>query len=348
MMSSRAHRRRGALGRFTTIVVSLGLFVATAAVLWSAFNPMSGSSSAASNDPDLARISCTPDGVKVSTPIVRVSPDGIHVLVDGVGDVSDITISSDRGTVGAGFPPGETYPVATVIDAPPGKARITCGLSDQSASGEGAQIEFTNPDGVWHDEQLACISTGKPFGQRPVSWFYSDANPFPQVLPRVVPGVRETDQLSYGGYPSGEYGSNRFRIVRDGQVEAWFELDVYDQRSFIAAMTSCDDSGIGIPGQPQLGSPATPFEVPSLDRCDPYLSTCSSVYVSAAKYAAMRAEDADQYTYPELPWAACLTDQPEGCAPAPDKLVLELLLAPADAEAFISSHGCGEQDNPCN
>lgn len=346
-MNKRIQKRPTALGRLTTIVVSFGLFLVTVGFAW-AFRSAGGASSAGPDSTDLARISCTAEGAEVLTPVVNVQSDGVHMLIDGVGEVSGITVSSDHGSIGTGFPPGETYPVATVLVVQPGKAQIACVLTDEPANeSQGAQIEFTAPAGYWHDEQLACIDTGASWNERPVSWFYTDPNILQQALPRVVPGILATDQVSYGNYPNGEYGPNRYRITRDGQVEAWFQLFVYDQRSFITSMTSCDDSGIGVPGQPKLGTAATPFELPEFDRCDPYEATCSSVYVTAAEYSATRGEDASKYALPERPWDACLKDQPNGCPPDPDKLVLEILLAPPDAEAFVAGHGCGELDSPC-
>jgi hypothetical protein len=41
---------------------------------------------------------------------------------------------------------------------------------------------------------------------------------------------------------------------------------------------------------------------------------------------------------------ACLDTQPEGCPPDPDDVILQILLAPSDAELFVSEHGCGSSE----
>jgi len=329
--------------RLTTILVAFGLFGATVAGLWGAFGRGGATSSATL--PDLARIRCGPDGVRVETPRVQVHSDGIHLLVDGIGEPQGLTISGEFGSVGTGFAPGEQYPLAAVIAAPTGKARIACGLPD--ATGPDAAIEFVDPVGLWHDERLACIRKGTPWHQRAVSWFYTDSNELPRVLPRIIPGVLDSDELSYGNYPSGEYGSNRYRLIREGDVIATFTLHIYDERSFIFDLTSCDDSGVGGPDSSTVGNAATPFDLPPTERCDPYGSTCTSVFVSAATYASARHQDGASYVRPQIPWDACLPDQPQGCLPDPDDYILELLMSPAGAQQFIASHGCGTRDDPC-
>jgi hypothetical protein len=209
----------------------------------------------------------------------------------------------------------------------------------------GVAFEVVDPEGLWHDDRLACIESGA-FDQRDSFPFYADVNPLPEAIARAVPGVRATDAISYSGYPlpPWEQASEGYRIVRDGQVVAGIEVVSYDDRRFAYGVWSCDTSRIGMPDEPSAGQLATPFELPGLPRCDPYASSCSTVYLTAARYAASRGEDPDRYTPPEVPWDACLDTQPQGCPPDPDDIVLQILLAPPDAELFVSEHGCGSSE----
>lgn len=118
----------------------------------------------------------------------------------------------------------------------------------------------------------------------------------------------------------------------------------YDDRTFAYGVYSCDDSRIGMPGEPTSGQLATPFELPDLPHCDPYASSCTTVYLTATRYADIRGEEPDRYSVPEMPWAACLDTQPEGCRPIPANVVLRVLLAPPDADLFLSAHGCGSSE----
>lgn len=339
---SRTPRRTAS--KVAIIVVAFALFGAGAAALWVGFG--SGRITAAASLPDLARISCGSEGVIVDTPKVRVHSDGIHVLVDGVGEASGITITGDFGSVGTGFPPSESYPAAAVIAVPPGRARIACGSSDPFS--RAAPIEFVDPGGLWHDERLACVLDGTPWSQRPVAWFYAGVNLLPDVLPRVISGVLATDELSYGNYPTGEYVPDRYRLVRNAEVVATFTLQFYDERAFIFDLFSCDDSQIGVRDRAGLATPATPFELHNWDRCNPYEVTCTPVFVTAAAYAVAREENPERYVHPDRPWDACTSDQPQGCMAHPDDYTLELLMSPADAQRFILSNGCGTRDDPCS
>ena len=132
-------------------------------------------------------------------------------------------------------------------------------------------------------------------------------------------------------------------MVRDGRVVGSTEIVTYDDRRF-ASVYSCDDSGIGVPGEPTAGQLATPFALPGIPRCDPYATECSIAYLTATRYADIRGEDPGRYTPPQMPWAACLDTQPEGCRPNPDDVVLQILLAPPDAELFMSEQGCGSSE----
>jgi hypothetical protein len=330
--------------KVATIFVAFALFGLAITGLWLAFG--NAGTAADASLPDLARIECGADGVNVETPRVRVNSDGIHLLVSGVGDVSGVTITGDFGSVGTGFQPGERYPVAAVIAAPPGRVRIACGSSDTNSKDE--PIEFVDPNGVWHDERLTCVDEGTPWHQRPVAWFYSDVNQLSKVLPRVIPGLLAADELSYGNYPSGEFGSDRYRLVRGADVVATFTLHHYDERAFILDLVSCDDSGIGARDRSTVGTPATPFELPTWHRCDPYEVTCASVFATASAYAAARGELPKSYVHPESPWDACTPEQPQGCTEDPDKYALELHMSPVDAQKFVASNGCGTREDPCS
>lgn len=295
---------------------------------------------------DVARIVCRGGTTVVETPIVRAQRDGIHLLVES--DVQGLAFSVNDGGWELGWGPAQgdsMYPFQTTQWLPPGVAEVQCGTMKAT---DGDTFEVIDPDELWHDVNLACIESGD-FDERGSFPFYVDVNPMPEAIARAIPGVRPTDVIDYYGYPQPpwEQASESYRIVRDGNVVGSTEISSYGDRTF-ASVYSCDDSGIGITGEPMARQLATPFALPDLPRCDPYMADCSIVYLTATRYAAMRAEDPERYAVPEAPWAACLDTQPEGCPRDPDDIVLQILLAPRDAETFVSEHGCGASETtPC-
>jgi hypothetical protein len=288
---------------------------------------------------DVARIVCRGDTTTVETPIVRAQADGVHLLVDSDDPDVSFSVRDDEGRTDRwGRTPGTDEPFAVLLA--PGQIRVACGTSMNVM--DGVAFEVTDPRGLWHDARLSCLASGD-FDARGSFPFYADVNPLPEAIARAVSGVRATDAISYAGYPrsSGDPEPSSYRIVRAGQVVGSMDIVSYDVRTYAYALYSCDSSGIGMPGEPTAGQLATPFDMPGLSRCDPYLTDCSIVYLTATRYADIRDEDPDRYALPEMPEAACLASQPEGCPPNPDDVVLQILLDPADALRLIWEEGCG-------
>jgi hypothetical protein len=332
---------RSRRGRPFLIAASLAPFIAALSFLW--FGTTEGASASGEDAPTVARIVCRGGTTTIETPVVRAQADGVHLLVDADVQELKFSVDDDRGTRGWELTPDTTYPFATTEWIAPGRVRVQCGTS--AGVTNGAAFEVIDPEGLWHDGRLACIESGD-FDQRGSFPFYTDVNPLPEAIARAVPGVLATDAISYYGYPlpPQEQASESYRIVRDGQVVGSIEIASYDDRTFAYGVWSCDASRIGMPGEPTSGQLATPFELPGLPHCDPYASSCTTVYLTATRYAAIRGEDPDRYTLSELPWMACLETQPEGCPPDPDDVVLQILLAPPDAELFVSRQGCGSSE----
>ncbi len=296
------------------IAASLAPFIAAMSFLW--FGTAEGAPAAGGDAASVARIECRGGTTTIETPVVRTQADGVHLLVDADVQELKFSVDDDRGTRGWELTPNTTYPFATTEWIAPGQARVQCGTS--AGVTDGAAFEVVDPEGLWHETRLACEAAGN-FDQRASSWFYADVNPLPEALARAIPGVRASDVIDYYGYPGPpeQPYPPSYRIVRDGQVVGIMEVVSYDDRRFADAVFSCDDSRIGMPGEPTSGQLATPFELPGLPRCDPYAPSCTTVYLTATRYADIRGEEPDRYRVPEMPWAACLDTQPEGCLPEP-------------------------------
>jgi hypothetical protein len=288
---------------------------------------------------DVARVTCL-GKTDVLTPVVRAHPDGVDLLVETDDDGAKLAIATaGGGTLGVEFARGAQSPHAVHFRLAPGEVHVQCGSSAEVRNG--VALEVVDPEGYWHEERLACARDLEERGWFPA--YHPIVNPFPEAIARAVPGILPSDEISYAGYPStrGLGGSPRIRVVRDGEVVASFDLVTYGQRRFVLSLYSCDDSRIGVPGEPTTGQLATPFELPGTNRCDPYVARCSTVYVTAASYAEARGEPAHRYTPAPMPWAACLGDQPEGCPTDPASTTLQVLLEPNDAASFVLEEGCG-------
>ena len=333
---------RGAVARRRRVIVAVGFLLAGAMLAGSL--AVLGGGSMTPRPSNVAAIRCTTTGTKVDTPVVRVQPDGLHVHVDGSGNATGLTVDIGGYRIAQGPEPARSYPVDLVLPVSVGEGRIVCGYR-QTADGPASKpIEVVDPSGLWHDPALDC---GVPddVDDPPRFSFWTVPNRFPDVLERVVPGIRRGDDLVYAGYPRGEFGRS-WLIRRGGDTVSSLEVSTHDDRSFVT-LWACDGSGIGASSSGTAGRQATPFEVDGFARCDPYRSACSDVFVTAAWYADARGEPLTRYAYREEPSAACLPDQPQGCRPDPEDVVLVMLMSPDDAVSFVATRGCGTEAAIC-
>ena len=315
--------------------VAIAVVIAAGFLAWNAFRSFAAP---AGSVPDVAEISCVGGDTEVLTPVVRLQADGLHLRVDGDRDPTGFVIALDDGfKVGFEFAEGTDYPASDLTITPPGMARVKCGSPGASAE-DGIPMQIVDPGSLFHDARLSCPDEEQ--SEHGPYVYFTEGNPAPRAIVRAVPGVLPTDEIDYGGFPEGSLGRGGYRIVRGGKVVGGVSLSRYDLRSFLQ-VGSCSGSGIGDSGGQTLGVLASPFELPGLDRCDPYATACDTVYVSAARYAEMRGEDPADYAYPKAPWNACTDEQPDGCPPDPNDVILPVVLHPDDAAAFVAAEGCG-------
>jgi hypothetical protein len=295
----------------------------------------------AADVPDIAEVVCTEDGVRVDTPTVSVQPDGLHMHVTGDGLPAKVVdlYPSGRGSITLEF--GEQsngLDSRTALVAPPGLAEVSCRDAGEPRTRDGAAaIEILDPGAIWNHEAMSC--PGDDVRNSGGFWFYDSVNAMASGIARSVPGILPSDEISYGAYPSMAFA--RWRVVRDGAVVATMDLSTYDERVFVVSLFSCLSSRIGEEGAPSSGKPATPFRLGAYDLCDPYASPCASVFLSAQWYMDNVGPLHGTYAVPPTPWMECDSRQREGCAPNLADAPLEVLLAPADASAFIDEMGCG-------
>jgi hypothetical protein len=282
---------------------------------------------------------------QLESPSVQLRSDGLHFVVNGDQDQTGFTIENASGfRVTIEMPPGTQYPEAGVTAVPPGTATVRCGGSKDP---DPVGLEITDPGGLFHDGWLSCRQDEASFEEFGPFTFFSESNPLPEALGRAVPGILVSDEISYAGFPEGEFASGGYRVVRDGQVLGSIEVAPYGPRSFVTGW-ACKDSLIGSLNRPSLGLLGTPFELTDSSSCDPYMKACEPIYFTAASYAALRGESTDAYAYPDEPWNLCSDDQPSGCPSDPEKIVLPILLSPELADPFRAENGCGAtEDTAC-
>lgn len=329
------------LRRLLVAAGSLGIGFAGVAFVVSSFNaggipPGSGETVAPS---DVVTVTCEGGHTKITDPQVNTRPDGLHVSMDADFDQPILTIFFEEGRVSHGL--GPDFPFrsdAFVLPIPPGEAVFECGKTEaDEPSAEGVTVDVNDPDGVWHDSSLACGGDFNDWTPAKVPFYYTDDNTFPDVIYATLPGLYADDEVDFAGYRDAE--GRQFRIVREGEVVGLFDLSTYDQRTFVTYGAFCASSGIGDDDAGLLGMSSTPFDFPDYAECDPYASSCSSIWTSASRY--------EEFTgttpalVPPAPWAACDAQSPDGCVPDAKDMVVRIVTTPEDAVKFVDTYGCG-------
>jgi hypothetical protein len=138
-------------------------------------------------------------------------------------------------------------------------------------------------------------------------------------------------------------------VVRDGEPVAYFELSRYGTHLFITHLVVCPSTGIGeeLEDWSQAVLPlATPYRLPDLDRCDPYATTCETLFVTATWYQRRTGDEVRLYA--EIPEAACPPRQPYGCPLHQSDVVIGVLLTPANLASAVDRSRCGaSRERPC-
>jgi len=295
---------------------------------------------------DVGRIACTDEGTLVTTPVVRVRSDGAHVVVEdrvGAGGISVFPEAWVDGVLGQEFARGRE--VEVVLGVPVGRAKVACNVGERNDSYDelaaAVPIEFVDPVGIWRDDQVACAYEDRVFRESPDYRADASVNPdIGETIRRVIPGILQTDEVSYAGYPEAQ--RVQWRVVRDGLVIAVIDVLHNGGEWSFAQVVTCQGTGIGAKDGVAAGQVATPYETSGFPRCDPYVQACVPVYVSVALYAELRGEDPAVYGYPLKPSMECTSNgEPFPCTSDPHDVALQLLMSPSDADEFHLANPCG-------
>jgi hypothetical protein len=346
--------------------VAFGVFIAAASFAWLAF----GSLGKPEKDREarvvrpggpaavqIGVIRCRSNGqTVVKTPRVAVQADGVHIRVQetsGAGALMVFPDVWDGGVQTSGFPRG-IEDEGDVLAVPAGRARIACDwpndddMTSRDELAASVPIEFVNDQGLYHLDELVCPHEDRRFPDDPSLRAYAVGNdhvPLPDVIRRVVPGIRDTDVVDYGGYPQAESSFRSWRVVRNGVVLAL----IRDPNAFggtwpFGPIETCEGSGIAAIDSVTAGMTGSPFEIPGFDRCDPYAEECRLAYVDPGTYRALDGADREHGVPYTEDAVVCFEDYvfPVSCEGQPGGTVwLALRMAQETFDAFTSRYGCG-------
>jgi hypothetical protein len=198
--------------------------------------------------PDVLRIICESSGTQVLTPVVRVQPDGLHVLVEDRAGVGNVLIRPSDPIYGDEviFSSGSRGVDAQFVDeAVPGTAEIVC-QGDDIREGHVDELpwvpfQIIDPEGYFVSYGLGCGSSGRHH----VSVSGSHSTSAEEFVRSGLAGVLPTDRVEPAGYADGRRLGAWIRVVRDGSTVASLLVSDEGNRPELRDGFACDGSGIG-------------------------------------------------------------------------------------------------------
>jgi hypothetical protein len=168
-----------------------------------------------------ARVVCTEDGARSSTPTVEARRDGVHLELDNRLGEGGFEVSYGEGGSGGNAPTGESR---QVVEVPPGEVRVGCFVNDSAEVPEDdyATFEVVDTDGSYTPTRLQC-SDGRAMGSSGPS--YAGESPeggkdLPELARRSFSeSLQPGDVVEVAGYPEARERRS-VRVVRDGRVVA--------------------------------------------------------------------------------------------------------------------------------
>jgi hypothetical protein len=187
--------------------------------------------------PDVARLVCDQDGVRLETPSVKPQPDGVHFeVVNETDGERSLSIANAQGTgAGMGVPAGTS---TQIFDVEPGDVTVTC--SDPTVEpGAGEALEVVDEDGIWVSTRLTCAEQFSQVLDYIQGASGETTDPL-EAAEKAVEGfgLEPDDVFEQAGYPETE--TTRVRMVRDSEPIAVIDLaDDGTGKWLVSMVTGC-------------------------------------------------------------------------------------------------------------
>ena len=175
--------------------------------------------------PEVARVVCAGDAIRLDTPVVRARRDGVHFVFENRGQSSGAELHHETWADGTaeGIAQFHDDPIVTATSAiAPGRVTVACvhapkaNYADQDAAT--TTLTVVDPEGLYVPWDLVC-----GFGAQSRVTVQAGRDTDPEKAYQVLPGVRASDEFKQPKYPgSAQYSAADRVLLRDGAVIARF------------------------------------------------------------------------------------------------------------------------------
>jgi hypothetical protein len=201
--------------RWVLMVAIVGVAVAIAAA---SYGLRDGDPRVTATVPDVARITCEPDAVRLDATSVRARVDGVHVAVANLSRALYLDFTSADGESTERLPLTPGLLERATFALPPGRVSVECVAGrEMGRPRRPAALLVVDPLRLWVSPSLACEETVTMDYEVDLAVAGEDAA---ATFRRSMPGLLSTDELLKPGYPRTAWHGDLLIVVRESETVA--------------------------------------------------------------------------------------------------------------------------------
>jgi hypothetical protein len=191
--------------------------------------------------PDVARVSCEPDGAVVDASVVQAGDAGVRFVVQNASQAQFLRVRPLR-ELGSpvDVPLANGAPSDAVLAVAPGSVRVSCLRDRASGPAPVAELAIVDPQDLWISPELACSKFVEREFQSRFAGTEEDAV---ETVRRTIGDLVSADRIAKPGYPQTRWHGDLVVVIRDGRTIGRVTR-AQDQGMWTVALSLCTGSGI--------------------------------------------------------------------------------------------------------
>ena len=190
--------------------------------------------------PDVARVSCEPDGALVDASVVQAGDAGVRFVVQNTSQAQFLRVRPLR-ELGSpvDVPIANGAPSDAVVAVAPGTVRVSCLRDRASGPAPAFELAIVDPQELWISPELACSKIVEREFQSRFAGTEEDAV---DTVRRTIGDLVSEDRIVKPGYPQTRWHGDLVVVIRDGRTIGRVTR-AQDQGMWTVTLSICTGAG---------------------------------------------------------------------------------------------------------
>jgi len=190
--------------------------------------------------PNVARVSCEPDGALVDTSVVQAGDAGVGFVVQNTSQAQFLRVRPLR-ELGSpvDVPIANGAPSDAVVAVGPGTVRVSCLRDRASGPAPSSELAIVDPQELWISPELGCSKIVEREFQSRFAGTEEDAV---DTVRRTIGDLVSEDRIAKPGYPQTRWHGDLVVVIRDGRTIARVTR-AQDQGMWTVTLSICTGAG---------------------------------------------------------------------------------------------------------